>query len=86
MQAVLLFPSFAEGFGLPPMEAALRSCPIVASNCGALPELLHGEYMEVDPAIRPLHRLGLMRQLHQRGPFAEGLVSASVGDHAYGAH
>ena len=79
--AVLLFPSFAEGFGLPPMEAALRSCPIVASNCGALPELLQGGYMEVDPASVHSIAAGLMRQLHLSA-HPEGLGIPSVGDHA----
>ena len=79
--AVLLFSSLVEGFGLPPMEAALRSCPIVASNCGALPELLQGEYMEVDP--ESIHSIvaGLKRQLHQRS-HAEGLSVPTERDHA----
>ena len=79
--AVLLFPSLVEGFGLPPMESALRSCPIVASNCGALPELLQGEYTEVDP--KSVHSIvaGLKRQLHQRS-HAEGLSVPTARDHA----
>lgn len=79
--AVLLFPSLVEGFGLPPMEAALRSCPIVASNCGALPELLQGEYTEVDP--KSVHSIvdGLMSQLRQRS-HGEGSSIPTVRDHA----
>jgi len=35
----LAFPSTTEGFGLPPLEAMLLGCPVVAAPCGALPEV-----------------------------------------------
>lgn len=34
----ILFPSRTEGFGLPPLEAMLCGCPVVASPAGAIPE------------------------------------------------
>lgn len=41
--AALLFPSRAEGFGLPPAEAAARGCPVIAADLPACREVL-GEY------------------------------------------
>ncbi|AGA11027.1 glycosyltransferase family 1 protein [Sinorhizobium meliloti] len=35
----LAFPSFIEGFGLPPLEAMAIGCPIVVSNRASLPEI-----------------------------------------------
>jgi glycosyltransferase involved in cell wall biosynthesis len=38
--ALLAYPSLYEGFGLPPLEAMRQGCPVVATPCGALPEVL----------------------------------------------
>jgi glycosyltransferase involved in cell wall biosynthesis len=35
----LAFPSLAEGFGLPALEAMALQCPVVASDCASLPEI-----------------------------------------------
>ncbi|MDY0957161.1 glycosyltransferase family 1 protein [Sphingomonas sp. CFBP8993] len=35
----LLYPSRTEGFGLPPVEAMLCDCPVVAAPAGAIPEI-----------------------------------------------
>jgi glycosyltransferase involved in cell wall biosynthesis len=37
--ACLVFPSWYEGFGLPPLEAMTCGCPVVVSNRAALPEV-----------------------------------------------
>jgi glycosyltransferase involved in cell wall biosynthesis len=39
----LVFPSFIEGFGWPPMEAAIRKCPVITTPTGAIEDLL-GSY------------------------------------------
>lgn len=38
--AVFLYPSFYEGFGLPPLEAMACGTPVIVSNGGALPEVV----------------------------------------------
>ena len=46
---LLVLPSFEEGFGLPVLEAMAAGVPIVASNCGAIPEVLGDAGLVVDP-------------------------------------
>lgn len=47
--AVLVFPSFYEGFGLPPLEAMSYGCPVVVSNVASLPEVCGDAAIYVDP-------------------------------------
>ena len=35
-----VFPSFYEGFGLPPLEAMAQGCPVISSDQTSLPEVL----------------------------------------------
>ncbi|UAK23268.1 glycosyltransferase family 4 protein [Sphingomonas nostoxanthinifaciens] len=44
----LLFPSRTEGFGLPPVEAMLLGCPVVAAPAGALPEICRDAVLYAD--------------------------------------
>ncbi|MGY8758360.1 MAG: glycosyltransferase family 4 protein [Planctomycetota bacterium] len=37
---LMVFPSFAEGFGLPPLEALCSGCPVIASETTSIPEVL----------------------------------------------
>jgi len=47
---VLAYPSIYEGFGHPPLEAMQAGIPVVASNAGALPEVLDDAALLPDPA------------------------------------
>ncbi|RDU37556.1 glycosyltransferase family 1 protein [Neobacillus piezotolerans] len=44
-----VFPSFYEGFGLPPLEAMSSGCPVIASNRASLPEVLGDSALFCDP-------------------------------------
>jgi glycosyltransferase involved in cell wall biosynthesis len=74
--ACLLFPSRYEGFGLPPVEAMICGCPVIATRGGAVEEICGEDalYFAMDkPAslVEAVERLldqpGLRADLRQRG-------------------
>jgi len=46
---IFVFPSFYEGFGLPPLEAQACGCPVIASNAASLPEVCSDSVLYCDP-------------------------------------
>jgi glycosyltransferase involved in cell wall biosynthesis len=44
-----VFPSLAEGFGQPPLEAMASGCPVTASDTGAVAEACGGAALAFDP-------------------------------------
>lgn len=49
MAELFLFPSFYEGFGLPPLEAMACGCPTVVSNVASIPEVCGDASLYFDP-------------------------------------
>ncbi len=73
---VFVFPSLTEGFGVPPLEAMACGTPVVASNRGALAEILSSAALAVDPADelelesslrRVLDSIDLKQELREKG-------------------
>ena len=49
MADAFAFPSFAEGFGVPPLEAMACGVPVITSNTSSLPEVVGNAGLLVDP-------------------------------------
>ncbi|MFA6502464.1 MAG: glycosyltransferase family 1 protein, partial [Parachlamydiales bacterium] len=45
----LVFPSFYEGFGYPPLEAMAVNCPVIASNIASIKEICDDSVYYIDP-------------------------------------
>jgi glycosyltransferase involved in cell wall biosynthesis len=74
--SVLIFPSLYEGFGIPPLEAMICGCPVIASDLTAIPEICGDAVLYIkalDPADIAgkinllLNDKGLRDELVQKG-------------------
>jgi hypothetical protein len=73
--AVLAMPSRSEGFGLPALEAMARGCPVVASDAGALPEVVGDAGLLIPPGDPTALAAALHRVLSDES-FAASLGAA----------
>jgi glycosyltransferase involved in cell wall biosynthesis len=63
--AVFVFPSFLEGFGLPPLEAMACGTPVVCSNATSLPEVVGDAGLLVHPGSVEAMAEALLRILSE---------------------
>ncbi len=73
----LAFPSFAEGFGLPIVEAMARGCPVVASNCASMPEVCGPAALLASP-FDPAEWIGHISALKKSPQLASDLVGRGL--------
>jgi glycosyltransferase involved in cell wall biosynthesis len=73
---VFAFPSFVEGFGVPPIEAMACGAPVITSNTSSLPEVVGDAALLIDPhntgelstaIMRILQDKALQEELRQKG-------------------
>ncbi|GAC1348074.1 MAG: glycosyltransferase family 1 protein [Ktedonobacteraceae bacterium] len=73
---VFAFPSFIEGFGVPPIEAMACGAPVITSNTSSLPEVVGDAALLVEPhntgelaaaIMRILESKPLQEELRQKG-------------------
>ncbi len=61
---LFVYPSFYEGFGLPPLEAMACGTPVVTSNVSSLPEVVGDTALTVDPFDVEALAAAIARVLH----------------------
>ncbi len=75
--ALLAYPSYYEGFGLPPLEAMCSGCPVVTSDTSSLPEVVGDAGILVSP-----HETGgwvrAMRRVLTDGHLREEMVRRGI--------
>ena len=72
-----VFPSFYEGFGIPPLEAMACGCPVIASTAPALREVCGDAALYFDPA-HPVELAARLRMLFADAGLREQLRAAGV--------
>jgi alpha-1,3-rhamnosyl/mannosyltransferase len=76
--AVLVMPSFMEGFGIPALEAMTLGVPVIVSNRGALPEVVGDAGLIFDPDQQGALAAALGRVLDDE-PLRQTLSARGIG-------
>ncbi|RAU82994.1 glycosyltransferase family 4 protein [Pontibacter arcticus] len=68
-----VYPSFYEGFGLPPLEAMAYGCPVIVSNRASLPEVCGDAALYCNPD-EPANIAEAIRKLYKSDELQEELI------------
>ncbi len=61
---IFVYPSLAEGFGLPPLEAMACGTPVIVSNSTSLPEVVGDAAISIDPTNQAAWRDAIAQLLN----------------------
>jgi glycosyltransferase involved in cell wall biosynthesis len=70
LSRALVYPSYFEGFGIPPLEAMACGCPVITSNTSSLPEVVGESAFLVNP-YRPESLVQALRIILEKPKMAE---------------
>ena len=72
-----VFPSVYEGFGIPPLEAMMCGCPVIASYSSSIPEVVGESALLIDPASETAIASG-MNKIIKDDELREKLINKGV--------
>jgi glycosyltransferase involved in cell wall biosynthesis len=75
--AALVHPSFAEGFGFPPLEAMASGIPVVTTRSGSIPEIVQHHAVFVDPDNAASIADGILRVMNSE-PLRTQLIAGGL--------
>jgi glycosyltransferase involved in cell wall biosynthesis len=64
--SLFVYPSSAEGFGIPPLEAGLIGTPVVCSNLTAMADFTFFKTLHIDPSNEPELRNAILNALNNK--------------------
>jgi glycosyltransferase involved in cell wall biosynthesis len=77
--SLFLYPSFAEGFGMPNLEAMACGCPVVTSRAFAIPEIVGDAALMIDDPQDHAGLAALMSRVIREPALRASLVERGLG-------